>query len=73
MKNEFKIDVKRFYFPGKLESVCPTCGASWQLDGKDRYLSYPTVNKVEEYTAYCDECYTEWAVHYRLNVTIEQC
>lgn len=50
-KDEFTIDVKRFYVPG-LEAKCPTCGKKCTHD----YLSYPVANKAEDVTFYCSKC-----------------
>lgn len=56
---------KRTYLPGiVIKSKCPECGAPYEMDLSDRYLSYPKVGKPYELTAYCGEgeCNYEWSL-----------
>ena len=58
--------------PGlKLEGTCPKCGAPYEWDFGDQYLSYPQANAPNEVTCYCGPCEHEWKVTLRLNVTLE--
>lgn len=71
------IDVKRFYWPGKLISHCPICGAKKEIDGSDHYLSYPKTNKVDTLRFMCEgsdpdyDHYVEWAAYVVLKIDVD--
>ncbi len=52
--NAFGIDVKRFYAPFTIHSVCPECGQLAAKDLSSDYLSFPSVNEPERVHFYCE-------------------
>jgi hypothetical protein len=64
-----EIDVKRFYFNGKLKIKCPECGHEFERDFNDDYLSYPKVG--DALHEYCCECEHEWNSHRIKRMMIE--
>jgi len=52
---EFEIEVKRFYFPVKINWKCPN-GHINVRDFEEDYISYPLVNKEMNFDFYCQEC-----------------
>lgn len=80
------IDVKRFYPPFKVTDECPTCGQVLEGCGPhSQYLSYPSVNVVEEVHFCCEhlapdgdfmegfeDCdYDEWSVEIIITIKAE--
>jgi uncharacterized protein (UPF0212 family) len=65
---------KRTYLPGiVITSKCPKCGANYEMDFRDRYLSYPVVGKTIELTAFCGDCEHEGKLgKVILKVTLEE-
>lgn len=66
------LEVKRFYFPAIIYSVCPNCGEERSVDGTDEYISYGGLGYNEvHFSCYVDdeEC-AEWSetVYITLNV-----
>lgn len=56
---------KRFCVPGiRIKDKCPKCGAKWEMDLGDDYLSYPRIGAPYQISGYCsdDACQTEWTV-----------
>lgn len=54
---------KRTYLPGIfIKSKCPKCGAPYEDDLSDSYLSYPKVGKPHKLAAYCGACEHEWTL-----------
>jgi hypothetical protein len=75
VKRPFQLDVKRFYAPYILESVCPRCATKCRLDfsGPD-YLSYPSVGApfVQHFYHECpDGREHEWPVTIKIDITME--
>jgi len=73
-KQEFKIEsleVKRFYFDGKLEIDCPTCKTKMVRDFSEDYLSYPNFGEEEGLYFYCEDCEKEFEMPGVINATIE--
>jgi hypothetical protein len=72
---------KRTYIPGVvLRSRCPKCGAPWERDLSNDYLSYPETGRAERINAYCsaepngEECGEEWVAGYvRVEITVDPC
>lgn len=64
---------KRTYLPGiVITDKCPKCGAPYEMDFAEHYLSYPVVGKPKELTVYCGECEHEWPLgKVVLRVTLE--
>ena len=64
-----KLAVKRFYLPFLLVDICPKCSreVTRDLSRDEGYLSYPTVNKPETVSLWCDDCGVEWLVALRLD------
>ena len=63
---------KRFYMPGvTVKQPCPNCGAAWECDMGDRYLSYPVVGETVKLSAGCGECDHEWTIPVVVRVTLE--
>lgn len=64
---------KRTYLPGlAITDRCPECGADYERDLGDLYLSYPVVGVPMVLTAYCDGCDHEWPLgKFVLRVTLE--
>lgn len=65
---------KRFYVPGHyLEGTCPKCGAEYERDFENDYLSYPRANTPINVDCYCqrDGCGYDWSVTLRLNITLD--
>jgi len=60
---------KRFYLPGVVVTHTCTCGAKLSRDMGNDYVSYPTTNKEEEVSLYCDVCDTE--IYKKIVIRIE--
>jgi len=71
VKKKFEIDVKRFYLPIVIKRKCPNCGNECEFDLDSDYLSYPTVNKKERITFYCDECDINFEVDSIIRINLE--
>jgi hypothetical protein len=70
----FETGEKRFFVPGvKIAGRCPKCGAKYNDDFAEAYLSYPPANKTFERTLYCldESCGHEWAVCMRLSISLD--
>ena len=67
----FKLDIKRFYLPNKIEEKCPICDNPCISDETD-YLMYPEVNKPIEVYIYCRECDESYPFNYQINLNIEK-
>lgn len=66
-----KLDVKRFYLPGlRIQFKCPYCGHDNELDGDERYLSYPEANEREHLHTLCEECDKEITLTVVLKITL---
>ena len=69
---KYESDEKRFYIPGcKIVGSCPSCGAKWESDFGNDYLSYPTINAPFMFYCYCPKCHHEWQEKIRVNITLE--
>ena len=64
-----ELPIKRFYLPFRLVDTCPKCSREVvrNFDTDGGYLSYPTVNKPETVSLWCDDCGVEWLVAIRLD------
>jgi hypothetical protein len=67
----FRIDVKRFYLPFKLQDECPECGEHHERDFNDHYLFHPFVNKPTTFGCTCYECGYEWEIQVLLTLDME--
>ncbi len=65
------LEIKRFYFDGKLEVNCPDCKSKMTRDFGTDYLSYPTFGDKETWYFYCDECESEFEMPGRLEGSID--
>lgn len=72
LKTPFQIEVKRLYLPVVITKNCPKCSRRIVLDLNDDYISYPTLNTVEDIHMYCAECDYEFYVSARITVNIEE-
>ena len=70
--------MKRFYVPGYiLKTMCPKCGAAYERDFGEYYLSYPTANTPFEETLYCtneideETCGHEWDVTLQIDLSLK--
>lgn len=52
----WEVDVKRFYAPAIVRSVCPECGADVSRHLDDNYLGYPELGVMDIHMI----CYKEW-------------
>ena len=73
----YAIEEKRFYVPAIIRDICPRCGAPFERDLDERYLSYPPCGvpftlqlacSAEADGKYCDY---EWAARLQLNLSVE--
>ena len=71
IKEEFDIEVKRFYLPIEVERKCPQCYNPCKKNLGEDYLSYPVGNKVEPLHFYCDVCDTEFEADSILKISME--
>ena len=71
IKLKESLEVKRFYFDGKLEVDCPGCKSKMTRDFSDDYLSYPTFGDEQTWYFYCNECDDEFEMPGRLEATID--
>lgn len=55
----FRLDVKRFYFPAKIECDCPICWQKVFTDLNDDYISYPTLNSTSDVYMICEHLDTD--------------
>lgn len=71
LKEEFCIEVKRFYVPFVAKVKCPSCnnGNSLDLEETD-YMSYPTLNKKEAYYLCCEKCDCEYEIDLTLKMSV---
>lgn len=67
----FEVDEKRMYLPGtKIAGECPACDEPFEKDFADEYLSYPTMNAVNDVSFYCAKCDHNWTVRLGLELTV---
>lgn len=71
IKEEFEVEVKRFYLPIVVKRECPECQQKIEHDQGDRYLMYPTVNKNEPLQFYCEDREIEFEVDGVLKISFE--
>ena len=70
------IDEKRFYVPAIIKDTCPKCGAAYERDLNEQYLSYPPCNVPFNLTMDCyaevdgKPCGAEWEIPVRLDVQV---
>lgn len=64
-------DAKRFHVPGAvLTGECPKCGATYEHDFGESYLSYPRANEPEDFTCWCSACDHEWVIRLKLVISL---
>jgi hypothetical protein len=63
------IEVKRFYFDGKMGIDCPSCNSKMNRDFSSDYLSYPAPGNQNWYF-YCHECDCEYEMPGELSIQI---
>ncbi len=59
-KNQYELEIKRFYFPASIEAECPACRAAAVFDGEEEYVSNPTLGAPTDIHFYCESCDHEW-------------
>jgi len=65
------LEIKRFYFDGKLVIKCPSCKVDLERDFSSDYLSYPSFTEAEDISFYCDDCEKEYILPVNMKNTIE--
>lgn len=68
--NRFEVDVKRFYIPVVVISVCPECTEEVRRNLEDNYLSYPTLGAPTKLYFSCSNEH-EWQDQVIVNITVE--
>lgn len=71
IKEEFELNIKRFYLPIIIKRKCPNCNNECEEDLGYSYLSYPTVNKKERLHFYCPECDCEFEIDRILKISLQ--
>jgi uncharacterized protein YlaI len=70
-KDNFKIQVKRFYLPYNIECKCPKCNKIVEFNDND-YITYPILNKELEINFYCENCYHEFEKKIVIDIVVKE-
>jgi hypothetical protein len=68
----FSLDVKKFYFPVKIITICSKCKQEIIRDFKVDFLQYPVLNEPISVNFYCKECGKKIEAKVKLSLNLEE-